>query len=79
MITLLVLRKKEPGLERPFRVPMYPVFPIVALVIAAVCLVALISLNINLSLIYFSILLLAYIWFHFFVKPRIDAQQSTAS
>jgi hypothetical protein len=46
----------------------------VALVIALVCLVALVSLNINLSLIYFSILIVAYIWFHFFVKPKIDAQ-----
>jgi ethanolamine permease len=68
------LRKKEPDLERPFRVPMYPVFPIVALVIALVCLVALVSLNIKLSLIYFSLLILSYIWFHFFVKPTIDAQ-----
>ena len=79
MITVLVLRKKEPDLERPFRVPMYPVFPIVALVISLVCLVALVSLNIKLSLIYFSLLVLSYIWFYFFVKPKIDAQQSITS
>jgi ethanolamine permease len=72
MITVLALRKKEPELERPFRVPMYPVFPIVALVIAAVCLVALISLNIKLSVIYFSILILSYIWFRVAVKDRQD-------
>jgi ethanolamine permease len=34
MISLLRLRKKEPQLERPFKVPMYPLFPIIALIIA---------------------------------------------
>ena len=63
MVTVLVLRRKEPGLERPFRVPWYPVFPVVALVIAAVCLVAMVSLNIKLSIIYFSVVLVSYIWF----------------
>ena len=61
MVTCLVLRRKEPGLERPFRVPFYPVFPVVALVIAAVCLVALVTLYVKLSIIYFSILLVSYI------------------
>ncbi len=78
MITLLRLRRREPGLERPFRVPLYPASPLVALVIAAVCLVALASLNIKLSLIYFSLLGLSYIWFIFFVKRNADAQQSIA-
>jgi ethanolamine permease len=70
MIAVLVLRKKEPALERPFRVPMYPVFPIVALAIALVSLVAMISLNIKLAIIFFAILALAYIWFHFIVKRK---------
>ena len=74
MITVLVLRKKEPLLERPFKTPMYPYFPIIALVIASVSLIAMISLNIALSLIYFSLLALAYGWFHFFVKPNADAR-----
>jgi ethanolamine permease len=72
MITVLALRKKEPELERPFRAPLYPVFPIVALLIAAVCLVALVSLNIKLSLIYFSLLVLSYIWFRVAVRDRHD-------
>lgn len=70
MISVLILRKKEPDLERPFRVPLYPVFPIVALAIASVSLVAMISLNIKLSLIFFAILALAYIWFHSIVKRK---------
>jgi ethanolamine permease len=76
MITVLALRKKEPELERPFRTPFYPFFPLIALVIAVVSLVAMTTLNIKLSLIYFSLLALSYIWFHFFVKPRDDAQQT---
>ena len=73
-IAVLVLRKKEPALHRPFRVPMYPYFPIIALVIAVISLVAMITLNIKLAVIYFVILALAYIWFHFFVKKSTDAQ-----
>ena len=74
MITVLALRRKEPGLERPFRVPLYPWFPLVALVIASVSLLAMITLNIKLSVIYFSILALAYIWF--LIKPKRDAQET---
>ena len=73
-IAVLVLRKKEPALHRPFRVPLYPYFPIIALVIAVISLVAMISLNIKLAVIYLVILALAYIWFHFFVKKSTDAQ-----
>ncbi|MHA4811840.1 ethanolamine permease [Flavitalea flava] len=71
MLAVLALRKKEPDLERPFKVPFYPYFPLIALLIAALSMVAMITLNINLSLIYFSILGLGYIWFHFFVKQHI--------
>jgi len=35
--------------------------------------------NIKLSLIYFSLLALAYFWFHFFVKPTIDARKKIIS
>lgn len=64
MIAVLVLRKKEPQMARPFRVPMYPYFPVIALLIAVISLVAMTSLNVKLSLIFFAILVLAYIWFH---------------
>jgi ethanolamine permease len=76
MLSVLVLRKKEPGLERPFRVPLYPVFPLVALGIALVCLVAMVTLNVKLSVIYFSILLLSYIWFRFMVRGRAAGLES---
>jgi len=41
MLALLVLRSKEPDLERPFRAIAYPYFPVIALSLAVFCLVAL--------------------------------------
>lgn len=63
MISLLVLRKKEPDLERPFRVPLYPFSPIIALVIATIAFIAITVYNPFLALIYFGILALTFIWF----------------
>lgn len=71
MITVMALRKKEPGMVRPFRVPFYPYFPIIALIIAFVSLVAMTTLNVKLALIYFGILALSYIWFHLTVNKSI--------
>jgi ethanolamine permease len=56
MIALLRLRKKEPDLERPFRVPFYPVAPIVALVIAVLAFIAMTIYNFKLALIYCAIM-----------------------
>lgn len=74
MIAVLALRKKEPGLERPFKVPVYPLFPWTALIISVISLIAMTSLNLILSLIYFGILVASYLWFYFFVKPTHHAQ-----
>jgi len=60
MISLLALRRKEPELERPFRVPMYPMFPIIALIIACVAFVAITVYNPLIASVYFAILLVAY-------------------
>ena len=76
VLSVLLLRKKEPTLPRPFRTPFYPYFPLIALVIALFSLVAMISLNIKLSLLFTGIMVLAYIWFHFFVKKSSDANEN---
>lgn len=52
MIALLRLRKKEPGLERPFKVPFYPATPVIALIIAAVAFIAMTIYNFKLAVIY---------------------------
>ena len=54
MISLFILRVKEPKLERPFAAPFYPVFPAIALIISAVTLFAMIWFNFELSLIFFG-------------------------
>lgn len=40
--SVLRLRITEPGLERPYKAPLYPITPILALVLAAACLVAMV-------------------------------------
>ncbi len=60
MLSVLRLRKSEPNLPRPFRVPLYPIFPIVALVIASFSFVAMAIYNVQLVLIYFLIIGISY-------------------
>ncbi len=63
MLSILKMRKKEPDMERPFKVPFYPVTPIIALVIAIVAMVSVIYYNFSLALIYIAILAVAFVWF----------------
>jgi len=73
MISVLVLRKTESSLTRPFRVPLFPWSPLIALVISGIFLVAMVTLNSKLAGIYFAILAVSYLWFHFFVKTKTHA------
>jgi ethanolamine permease len=68
MLSLVTLRKKEPALARPFKVPFYPFFPALALVISLVSIVTMAYYHIYLALIYFGLLLLAFIMFRIFYK-----------
>lgn len=52
MVSFIRLRKKEPDLPRPFRVPLYPLFPWTALIIALVSFVAMSLYNLKLAGIY---------------------------
>jgi ethanolamine permease len=70
MIALLQLRKTEPGLQRPFKVPMYPVFPIVALIIAVASLVAMTIYNLKLALVYFLLMGLCFVAFKIFREKQ---------
>ncbi|MEM9920801.1 MAG: ethanolamine permease [Bacteroidota bacterium] len=63
MVSVLVLRKKAPNMDRPFKVPLFPLTPILALVIASVAFAAIILYNLPLALIYFGLLAIAFIWF----------------
>jgi ethanolamine permease len=63
MITLLVLRKKEPHLARPFKTPFYPYTPVIALIVASIALIAMITLYVPLALIYFGIIGVTFLSF----------------
>lgn len=59
MLSLIKLRRSEPELHRPFKVPFYPFFPYTALVITVVALIAMIVFNFVLFLLFFSIMLIS--------------------
>ncbi|WP_316841340.1 ethanolamine permease [Pedobacter gandavensis] len=66
MISIMILRKREPDLHRPFRLRFYPLFPIIALIIATVSIIAMFIFNPKLGLIYFSILAVAFFLYRTF-------------
>src|SRR5450631_133166 len=70
MISMLRLRKKEPGLERPFRVPFYPAFPIAALVIAVISIIAMTVYNFKLALFYIFLMVLSFGFFKLLKKQK---------
>lgn len=63
MMSLFALRKNEPNLDRPFKSLAYPLFPAIALGLAAMSLVTMIYFNFQLSLIFFGLMALAYVYF----------------
>lgn len=71
MISLFILRKKEPNLIRPYKAPFYPIFPFIALMLSVLCLVAIIYYNQVLSGIFFIVLFLCTGIFIFFGKKFI--------
>lgn len=70
MVSVLRLRKTEPNLERPFKVPFYPLLPILALVIAVISIIAMIYYNRLLGGIYLAILAISLIAFSLFDKKN---------
>ena len=71
MVSLIVLRKKEPELHRPFKVPLYPVSPILALIIAVVSVLAMTYYNWQLALIYFALMIVSFIGYKVFYKNEL--------
>jgi ethanolamine permease len=63
MVSLLRLRKKEPLLERPFKVPCYPAFPITALILASISFVAMGIYHMKMGLLYLLLLGTCYLLF----------------
>lgn len=70
MISLFVLRKKEPQLIRPFKAPLYPWFPAIALLLSLVSLFAIIYYNPWLSILFFIGLFITWTCFLFLKKKQ---------
>ena len=71
MLSLFILRKKEPKLERPFASPFYPVFPAIALVISAIALFAIMYFNVVLSFVFFAVLAAGILIFVLIGKHKV--------
>jgi len=70
MVSVIKLRKTEPALHRPFKVPLFPLFPLIALIIAGIALLAMIWYNQILALIYTSILVLSFTFYKISSAPK---------
>ena len=60
MVAVLKLRKTEPELERPFKVPLFPLLPLTALVIALVSFMAMCYFNATLAITYIALVFICY-------------------
>jgi ethanolamine permease len=63
MMSLFALRKNEPHLARPFKAIAYPLFPMIALVLAVISLVTMIYYNQQLTIVFFVLMALGYVYF----------------
>ncbi len=66
MVSMIVLRMKEPELPRPFKAPLFPAFPLIALIIASIAFIAMLVDNLSLGIAYVSILVLGLLAFKIF-------------
>jgi ethanolamine permease len=57
MLSLIRLRKTQPEMERPFRVPFYPLFPYIALIISALSIIAVAVYNLKLAFLYVALMI----------------------
>jgi len=72
MISYFALKRKMPGMERPFKAPFYPLFPVVALIIATVAIVSMSVYNPVLAAIFFGLMTLSFIAYYFLVDDYRD-------
>lgn len=79
MLSLFVLRKKEPNLARPFPAIGYPVFPAIALVLAVVCLGAMIFYNPLLAAVFAGLMAVSYGLFMWGGSKRRDAAAAASA
>jgi ethanolamine permease len=72
MVAVIQLRKKEPELERPFKVPMYPLLPLTALLIASVSFMAMCYFNATLAMTYIALVFICFGLFRLINKNKAN-------
>ncbi|RFM26238.1 ethanolamine permease [Deminuibacter soli] len=78
MISLFVLRRREPQLQRPFKAPLYPYFPAIALVLSLVALGTIVYYYTLLSAWFFGGMLLVTVLFYATGRHRRNAAADTS-
>jgi ethanolamine permease len=76
MVSLFVLRRREPALERPFRAPFYPVFPAIALGGAGVGFLAVAVSNPPVLAVFSGVMAAGALYWRVALRPRLVAAPS---
>lgn len=79
MLSLFALRRKEPEMERPIKVPGYPIVPAIALGLALVCATSMVIYNPKLALVFSGLLLLGLTYYVFVVRPGAKGGTATSA
>ncbi|MDA0713404.1 MAG: ethanolamine permease [bacterium] len=71
MLSFFKLRLTQPQLIRPFRTPLVPLLPATALVLSGLFLLSMCFYHPQIACVYFSLLTIAFIYYHFFVPEKV--------
>lgn len=71
-LSLMILRKKEPNLKRPYKSPLYPFMPIVSMALAVIALFASFFANLTFFWISLAVFAVAIIYYFIWVKPSLQ-------
>lgn len=75
MASLFQLRRKEPSLDRPFKAVLYPFAPIFVMAVSSLCLIAIIWYNLELTLIFITLIEISYFGFQLVNLLKINKEQ----
>jgi ethanolamine permease len=79
LISLFVLRKKEPNMERPYVAPFYPVFPAIALIISIISMISIIYYNLKLFEITLGLFAIGCVYYFINVKSIVEHETDLLS
>lgn len=74
MISLIVLRRTEPDLPRPYRAVAYPVFPLIALVLSVLTLITFVVTNPDIAAIFCAIIAVGFVYYALVGRKRVDIE-----